>query len=148
MTPQKEKKILPAVAAVIFNERGEVLLQKRQDVERWCVISGHVEFGETVEEAILREIREEINVSAEVVRLIGVYSAPKFSTYHYNDKSIQYVINYFEVRLLEPLDLELSNGETLALKYFSPHDLPDNLDMMNPHWLDDALNKSVTPYIR
>jgi 8-oxo-dGTP pyrophosphatase MutT (NUDIX family) len=148
MTPPKEQKILPAVAAVIFNERGEVLLQQRKDVKRWCVISGHVEFGETVEEAILREIREEINVTAEVVRLIGVYSAPKFSTYHYEDKSIQYVINYFEVRLLEPLNLEISNGETLALKYFSRHNLPENLDLMNPNWLEDALNKSVTPYIR
>jgi 8-oxo-dGTP pyrophosphatase MutT (NUDIX family) len=57
------KQILPAVAAVIFNDNGEVLLQKRKDVNKWCIISGHVEFGETIEAAILREIEEETNTS-------------------------------------------------------------------------------------
>jgi len=46
------QQILPAVAAAIFNDKGEILLQKRKDVSQWCIISGHVEFGETIEAAI------------------------------------------------------------------------------------------------
>lgn len=133
---------------MIFNERGEVLLQKRKDVEKWCVISGHVEFGETVEEAILREVREEINVPSEIVRLIGVYSSPSHSTYHYEDRVVQYVITYFEVKLLEKPDESLTNEETLAIKFFPTGEIPENLDMMNPYWLEDALQKSVTAFVR
>jgi 8-oxo-dGTP diphosphatase len=142
------KQILPAVAAIIFNEHGEVLLQKRKDVEKWCLISGHVEFGETVSQAVLREIREEIDVAAEVVRLIGVYSAPSFATYHYEDRIVQYVISYFEVKLLERLDTSISNDETLAVKFFPTTQIPTNLDMMHPQWLDDAMTKNAKTYIR
>jgi 8-oxo-dGTP diphosphatase len=85
------KQILPAVAAVIFNDNGEVLLQKRKDVNKWCIISGHVEFGETIEAAILREIEEETNTKANIVRLIGVYSSPSSQTYNYNDRTVQYI---------------------------------------------------------
>ena len=31
----KAVEILPAVAAAIFNDNGEILLQKRKDVNRW-----------------------------------------------------------------------------------------------------------------
>lgn len=68
-----KKQILPAVAAAIFNEKAEILLQRRKDVDQWCLISGHVEFGETIEQAILREIKEETNSTADIIRFIGVY---------------------------------------------------------------------------
>ena len=80
------KQILPAVAAAIFNDNGEILLQKRKDVNKWCIISGHVEFGETIEEAILREIEEETNTKAKIIRFIGVYSSPGSQTYLYGDR--------------------------------------------------------------
>lgn len=73
---QTTRQILPAVAAAIFNDKGEVLLQKRKDVNQWCIISGHVEFDETIEEAMLREIEEETNTKARIIRFIGVYSSP------------------------------------------------------------------------
>ena len=74
------KEILPAVSAIILNENGEVLMQRRMDTKKWCIISGHVEFGESVEEAMIREVFEETNVKSEVLRLIGVYSSPTVSS--------------------------------------------------------------------
>ena len=143
-----KKEILPAVSAVIFNGRGEVLLQKRKDTGRWCVISGHVEFGETIEEAIVREIMEEIGVPCKVKRLIGVYSSPEFTTYHYTNRIVQYVVTYFEVDLLGAVQDGLTNEETLEIAYFHPDNLPYNLDLVNPHWLADALNTQQHAFIR
>jgi 8-oxo-dGTP pyrophosphatase MutT (NUDIX family) len=142
-----KQQILPAVAAIIFNERGDILLQRRRDTGKWCIISGHVEFGETVQDAMLREIREEANVDSEIVRLIGVYSDPKYATYHYPDREVHYVVTYFEVKLLEVIREGLSNSETEALAYFAPDNLPP-LDLVNPHWLIDALHRELNPFFR
>jgi 8-oxo-dGTP pyrophosphatase MutT (NUDIX family) len=142
-----KKEILPAVSAIIFNSRGEILLQQRRDTGKWCVISGHVEFGESVQDAIVREIREETNVNSKVLRLIGVYSDPKYTTYFYPERTVQYVVTYFEVKLLENIDANLSNSETLRFEYFSPENLPP-LDLVNPNWLLDALDDTLHAFIR
>jgi 8-oxo-dGTP pyrophosphatase MutT (NUDIX family) len=148
METKIKKEILPAVSAVIFNAKGEVLLQKRNDVNRWCIICGHVEFGESVEEAILREIEEEINMKAEIVLLIGVYSSPASATYYHPDRTVQYVTTYFEIRLTGDPDLAFSNNETLDLKFFPKDNLPADLDQLNPYWLHDALDQTTRAFIR
>lgn len=142
------KQILPAVAAAIFNDKGEILLQKRKDVNQWCIISGHVEFGETIEEAILREIKEETDTKATISRFIGVYSSPSSQTYTYTDRTVQYVTSYFEAKLIGQISPHFSNTETQELKFFSPENIPDDLALINPNWLTDALAKSEIPFVR
>ena len=140
--------ILPAVAAAIFNDNGEILLQKRKDVNKWCLISGHVEFGETIEAAILREIEEETNVRAKIKRFIGVYSSPDSQTYDYKDRRVQYVTSYFEARLDGVISPGFSNNETQELKFFTLEDVPADLALMNSNWLNDALSKNEMVFIR
>ncbi|HPR63473.1 MAG TPA: NUDIX hydrolase [Thermoanaerobaculia bacterium] len=43
---------------------------------QWALPGGFVEIGETVEEACVREIREETGLDVDIVRLLGVYSDP------------------------------------------------------------------------
>lgn len=143
-----KKEILPAVAAIIFNSQGDVLLQKRKDRNKWNVISGHIEFGESAEQAMLREIKEEINTDARIVRLIGIYSVPEFQTYTYDDRMVHYVTVFFEAHLLTPLDENLTNGETKDMRFFSVDATPGDMDLINPNWLRDALDRRSQPYIR
>ncbi len=140
--------ILPAVAAAIFNEKGEILLQKRKDVNQWCIISGHVEFGETIEQALLREIEEETNSTADIIRFIGIYSSPSSQTYSYDDRTVQYVTSYFEAKLTTAIAEGFSNNETQELKFFSTDQLPVDFAIINPNWLSDALNKDSSVFIR
>jgi 8-oxo-dGTP diphosphatase len=142
-----ERAILPAVSAVIFNDAGEVLLQKRKDTGKWCIISGHVEFGESVQEAMVREVWEETGVRCEVTRLIGVYSLPEYTTYFYPGREVQYVVTYFQVRLLEEIQEGLTNAESEAFAWFSPDRLPE-VDLVNPNWLNDALDPRAGVFIR
>jgi len=143
-----KKEILPAVSAIILNDNREILMQKRADTKKWCIISGHVEFGESVEEAIIREVFEEANVPSEVLRLIGVYSSPKYTTYHYADRVVQYVVTYFEVKLLSSIEVGFRNTETEEFGYFPLHSLPREIDLINPFWLTDALTDSTKAFIR
>lgn len=140
--------ILPAVAAAIFNEQGEVLLQKRRDKDQWCIISGHVEFGETVSEAILREIKEETDTAAEIIRFIGIYSSPDSQTYEYTNRSVQYVTSYFEAKLITDIPTSFSNNETMELRFFPTDALPPGFATINSNWLKDALNKERLVFIR
>ncbi|NBA86781.1 NUDIX domain-containing protein [Emticicia sp. CRIBPO] len=145
---QASEQILPAVAVAIFNDKGEVLLQKRRDVNQWCIISGHVEFGESVQEAVLREIWEETSVSGEIIRFLGVYSSPASQTYHYKDRTVQYITSYFEARLTAPLIAGYHNEETEELKFFPLDHIPENLATINPFWLSDAMSTGGEIFMR
>lgn len=143
-----KKEILPAVAAAIFNDKGEVLLQRRRDTNKWCIISGHVEFGETVEHALLREIAEETNTRAHIVRFIGLYSSPESQVYYYAERTVQYITSYFEVRLAEGIAEGFSNEETGELRFFPTDGLPEDMGLINPYWLEDALSREGAPFVR
>ncbi len=75
--PQLTPKI--AVNALVFDDKRKVLLVKRTDNGLWCIPGGHVDLGETLAQACLRELYEETGLRAEVVRLIGIYSDTKGS---------------------------------------------------------------------
>lgn len=144
-TPQS---ILPAVAAIIFDQQGRILLQKRRDVGQWGLLGGHVEYGETVEQAIHREIREETNLRVQIDRLIGVYSEPASQTYHYADHSVHYITTYFSGRLVDELTGAFYNEETLEVGLFSPDQLPLAMAQLNAYWLQDALSAAPEPFVR
>lgn len=59
------------VGAMIFNDRGELLLTKRgkrakNERGHWEVPGGSIEFGETMAEAIVREVKEELGIDVVV----------------------------------------------------------------------------------
>jgi ADP-ribose pyrophosphatase YjhB (NUDIX family) len=61
---------------LFFNDKGQVLLCKRRDKDLWNLPGGRVEDGESPWDAALREVHEEIGVSAQLERLTGVYHKP------------------------------------------------------------------------
>ena len=69
--------ILPSTNGVVFNSRGEVLLQKRADNGYWGLPGGRVDIGESVEQGAIREVLEETGLHVTVKRLIGIYSDPE-----------------------------------------------------------------------
>ena len=63
----------------VFNSRGEVYLQKRpewKDIQpgKWdTAVGGHIDYGETPEEALRREVREELGMEAFTPERVGKY---------------------------------------------------------------------------
>lgn len=68
--------ILPIVIGVVRDLQGRVLLGRRYQPEipeihgKWNLLGGRVEFGESPEEALVREIKEESGLEVEVVRML------------------------------------------------------------------------------
>ena len=68
-----------SVDAVIFRNN-QVLLVKRgiePNMGSWATPGGYVEWDESTEEAIVREVKEETNLNVKTVKLVNIYSSPK-----------------------------------------------------------------------
>jgi 8-oxo-dGTP diphosphatase len=75
----RQESPLVAVDAVIQQAgQGIVLVQRRYPPFQgyWALPGGMVEIGETVEEALIREVEEETGLVVEPTELIGVFSDP------------------------------------------------------------------------
>jgi 8-oxo-dGTP diphosphatase len=62
-----------SVAAVITDDQGRALLIQRRDNGRWEPPGGVLEPGETIEDGLRREVREETGLDIEPGPLTGVY---------------------------------------------------------------------------
>lgn len=58
--------------AVIFNEKGEVLLSHRRDRDLWNFPGGGLESRELPDEAVIREVKEETGLEVVVERLASI----------------------------------------------------------------------------
>ncbi|GAA0372442.1 HAD-IIA family hydrolase [Bacillus horti] len=142
------EKVKAGVAGIVMDDRQRVLLIKRADNGLWGIPSGHVEPGETVEQAMVREFKEETGLDVNIRRLIGVYSDPVSQAFEYpNGEISQFITVYFECEILQGSHVE-KGEEALDINYFDPDKLPSDLLPMHPKWLEDALNKKQSPFIR
>lgn len=72
-----EMHIFRISCSAVIERGGDYLLARRRDIGWWNLPGGGLETGETVEEGLLREVREEVGLSVRIVRLVGVYSKPQ-----------------------------------------------------------------------
>ena len=115
----------------IILDKGKILLLKRAlrpFLGSWTLPGGHVEYGETVEKAIKREMKEELGVPIKIKGLFGVYSNPKRDP-RYHTASVVYLLGRIKgkVRI---------NEESSEFRYFSLKNLPkkigfDHLEVLN-----------------
>lgn len=112
------------VGAVILRDNKILLLLRKKAPESgcWTIPGGKVEFGETVEEAILREVKEEINAEGKIIAPLGV------TNHILKEEGTHFVSPRFLVELLEePENMEPESHE--AMKWFPIDDLPENVTM-------------------
>jgi 8-oxo-dGTP diphosphatase len=61
------------VTVNVVENNGEYLLAERSRDNKWEFVGGKVEAGETIEEAALRELKEETGLQAEIIEVNGSY---------------------------------------------------------------------------
>lgn len=93
-------------ALILENQKGEILLTKRKFLPKkgcWDLPGGFINFGETVEESLKREIKEELGIELKKFKYLGSY----WSIYPYKGISYQTLCHVF---------ISKYRGENLSVK--------------------------------
>lgn len=115
----------PGVAALIRDEAGSVLLQRRSDDGTWSLPAGAVDPGESPAQAVVREVWEETGLRVVPEKLAGVFSGAGFLHIYPNGDRIDVFSVVFLCHVIGGT-LGGRDGESLELRYVAPAELPDS----------------------
>ncbi|WP_062984482.1 NUDIX domain-containing protein [Nocardia anaemiae] len=73
----KANSLVPGGSALVVDERGAILMQRRSDSGNWSLPGGVMEIGETLERCVVRETKEESGLDIEITGLLGIYTDPE-----------------------------------------------------------------------
>ncbi|MCX0275412.1 NUDIX domain-containing protein [Nocardia zapadnayensis] len=68
---------VPGGSALVVDYSGAVLMQRRRDSGNWSFPGGVMEIGETLEECVIHETKEETGLDIEITGLLGIYTDPQ-----------------------------------------------------------------------
>ncbi len=117
----KPNSLVVAVSAVVTNDVGEILLHKRSDNELWSVPGGAMELGESISQAVTREVKEETGFDVEPERLVGIYSDPGHIVAYSDGEVRQQFSICFACRVIGGDFAE--SDESLDVRFFTPADV-------------------------
>ena len=136
VSPRTERAPLVVHQAVVESD-GEVLLGVRSDLQGWELPGGSAGPGESGEDAVRREIREETGLEVEIVAHVGEYVRTGFRPH---------TARIYRCR---PVGGSLRPSiETLEVRWFAIHAIPDTLFPWYRTPLADALAAHDAPLRR
>lgn len=127
----------PTVDALIYDpDRGLVLIERKYEPFGWALPGGFVDYGETVEQAVVREAFEETGLRVAVRALLGVYSDPK------RDPRFHTITTVF---LVSAADYSTLSGgdDAKAAKLFPLAGLPPDISFGHRDIIQDFIRKFV-----
>ncbi|WP_445401678.1 NUDIX domain-containing protein [Streptomyces sp. LE64] len=116
-----------AASAVVTDDRGRILLQRRRDNGLWALPGGGMDMNESLPGTAVREVREETGLEVEITGLVGTYTDPRHII-AYSDGEVRRQFNVcFRARVVGG-SLAISD-ESTDLRFVHP----DELDVLPLH---------------
>ncbi len=133
---------LVAVGGVILSDNKVLLVQRSKPPNKgsWAIPGGKVEYGETLREALKREMKEELNVEIEPKDLIGVIEIIK--------EGFHYVILDFLCEI--KLGKIMAGSDALDAKFFTLEEMskipisPTTIEMMRRYFEGEKIPLFIT----
>jgi 8-oxo-dGTP pyrophosphatase MutT (NUDIX family) len=124
--------IRPGVRAILRDEHGAILLQLRGDFRIWGLPAGGMELGESVTDALRREVYEETGLTVVRARPFGIYSSPSYTiTYPNGDQAQPYTTAFLVDDWTGTLTAD--GDESLDLRFFPADSLPPPDQLLPAH---------------
>ncbi|WP_424354411.1 NUDIX domain-containing protein [Methanobacterium sp. MBAC-LM] len=123
---------------ILCEDDSIVLIKRKYDPYKgsWALPGGFVEWGETVESAVVREVKEETGLEADIIELVGVYSDPERDPRGHT-VTVCYLVRKIGGNLKADTDASIAQhfkkDEILKLKLAFDHDviLKDAFKLLN-----------------
>ena len=121
---QQYKNPVPTVDLIILTKkadsdrRGITLIKRKNPPYGWALPGGFVDYGETVENAAVREAAEETGLNVRLVRQFHVYSSPE------RDSRLHTITTVF---IAEAEGTPLGADDAKEAKVFYPPDIPEDM---------------------
>ena len=120
--------------AVIINQNNEILMllrNKEPEIGCWSIPGGAVEFLETLEDAIIREVKEEVGVTVGIIALLGA------TNHILHEEGIHWVTMPFFVTILKGEPINLEPQKHADMRWFPIQHLPKNVTTITHKTLED-----------
>jgi 8-oxo-dGTP pyrophosphatase MutT (NUDIX family) len=136
--------LMPGVSAVVFDDRGRILLAERADDRNWALIAGVMDPGEQPAAAVVREVYEETAVHVVPERVTSVLTQQPHT--YGNGDQCEYVDIGFRCRAIGG-EARVNDDESLTVGWFPLSDLPP-LGELSRHRIECALQPGEAAWFR
>ena len=121
-----KENFLSAIYLIVRNNEGKILLQRRQGTKLWpgflALPAGHVDEGENVYDAAIREAREELSITITKQDIVDAFVVNRR-----NKSLLPYFDVYFEISSYEG-KIKINEPEKCSeLKWVDINDLPSDM---------------------
>lgn len=115
--------IVPGVAALIRDEAGGILLERRSDNGCWDIPAGAVDPGETPREALIREVQEETGLEIEARAVAGVFGGAAYRHRYEDGQHVEGFVVVFDC-VVTGGTLKSEDGEATTFAFVAPEEMP------------------------
>lgn len=133
-----------SAVGLVHDGHGKLLLQKRGPEARderghWDLCGGAVEFGDTIEQTLLRELKEELCVQPQHMELLTAYDAHR----NFHGRASHWIAVVYAVQV-EPAAVKIGEPHKIAeLGWFTAATLPDPLHSQFHKSFTVALDRGI-----
>jgi ADP-ribose pyrophosphatase YjhB (NUDIX family) len=113
--------LVVATSAVVTDDVGRILLQRRTDSGNWALPGGGMEMNESLAYSVVREVKEETGLDVEVTGLVGTYTDPRHII-AYTDGEVRRQFNICYTARVTGGQLAISD-ESTELRFIDPAEL-------------------------
>lgn len=118
---------------ILSDDRKTLLMIMRRDVPVWVLPGGGIEPGETPEDAVVRELKEETGFTVAITKKIAEYTPQNRLTRY---------THFYECAILG--GAPQTGLETRAIEFFDTKALPKKIPPPFTDWIQDALSNPPT----
>lgn len=120
---------IPTVDIIIeIESKGIVLIKRKNPPYGWAIPGGFVDYGESLEEAAIREAKEETNLDVELKRQFHTYSDPKRDSRHHTISTIY---------IAKAKGIPEAQDDAMEIGIFNESNIPDEIAFDHRSIIDD-----------
>ncbi len=127
------KNPIPTVDIIIEIDKKVLLIRRKNEPFGWAIPGGFIDFGESAEDAAIREAKEETGLDITIEGLLGVYSKPN------RDPRTHTISTVFYAKALGDIK---AGDDALEAKLFGRNELPNDIVFDHRDILKDYFEKT------